>query len=348
MKQGEEGLRELQARQDALLPTFPNVLADDVPDGPDETSNVELRRWGHPRNFAFDPEAARGGRRRRSAWTSRGRRGCRVPGSWPCGASSPRSSGRSASSCSTLQTREHGYTEVAVPYLVRAEALFGTGQLPKMEDDLFRTTTDHYLIPTSEVPLTNLVAGEILDEAELPLRLTALTPCFRSEAGAAGKDTKGMIRQHQFTKVELVSITTPEESDAEHERMVGCAEAVLQRLELPYRVVALAAGDTGFAARRTYDLEVWLPGQGGYREISSCSTCGDFQARRMNARCRAKDEQADPVRPHPQRLRPRRRPHAGRGARELPGGGRQRGRPRGPAPLPARPRAAGAAANAEP
>ena len=162
----------------------------------------------------------------------------------------------------TLQTREHGYTEVAVPYLVRAEALFGTGQLPKMEEDLFRTTTDHYLIPTSEVPLANLVAGEILDEAELPLRLTALTPCFRSEAGAAGKDTKGMIRQHQFTKVELVSITTPEESDAEHERMVGCAEAVLQRLELPYRVVALAAGDTGFAARRTYDLEVWLPGHG--------------------------------------------------------------------------------------
>ena len=209
-----------------------------------------------------------------------------------------------------------------MPYLVRDEALFGTGQLPKMEEDLFRTTTGHYLIPTSEVPLTNLVAGEIVDEARLPMRLTALTPCFRSEAGAAGKDTKGMIRQHQFTKVELVSITTPEESDAEHERMVGCAEAVLQRLDLPYRVMVLAAGDTGFSARRTYDIEVWLPGQGRYREISSCSTCGDFQARRMNARCRAKDAQADPLRPHPQRLRPRRRPDADRDPGELPGGRR--------------------------
>jgi seryl-tRNA synthetase len=172
---------------------------------------------------------------------------------------------------------------------VRDGALFGTGQLPKFGEDLFRTTSDHYLIPTAEVPLTNLVAGEIVDEARLPLRLTALTPCFRSEAGAAGKDTKGMIRQHQFSKVEMVSITTPEESDAEHVRMTGCAEAVLQRLELPYRVMALASGDTGFSARRTYDIEVWLPGHGAYREISSCSTCGDFQARRMNARCRAKD-----------------------------------------------------------
>jgi seryl-tRNA synthetase len=288
VKQGEEGLRELQARLDALLPTFPNILAEDVPDGPDERSNVELRRWGNPRNFAFDPRphdvvgAALGMDLARAARMS----GARFVVLWGQLAALERAIGQYMLK---LQTREHSYTEVAVPYLVRAEAMFGTGQLPKMEEDLFRTTTDHYLIPTSEVSLTNLVSGEILDEAELPLRLTALTPCFRSEAGAAGKDTKGMIRQHQFTKVELVSITTPEESDAEHARMVGCAEAVLQRLDLPYRVVALASGDTGFSARRTHDIEVWLPGHSAYREISSCSTCGDFQARRMNARCRAKD-----------------------------------------------------------
>ncbi|MFO1050358.1 MAG: serine--tRNA ligase [Geminicoccaceae bacterium] len=288
VKQGEEQLRELQARVDALLPTFPNVLADDVPDGPDEDSNVELRRWGNPRNFAFDPRphdevgAALGMDFARAARLS----GARFVALWGELAALERAIGQFMLD---LQTREHGYTEVAVPYLVRDTALFGTGQLPKMEADLFRTTSDHYLIPTSEVPLTNLVAGEIVDEAALPMRLTALTPCFRSEAGAAGKDTKGMIRQHQFTKVELVGITTPEQSDAEHARMIGCAEAVLQRLSLPYRVMALAAGDTGFSARRTHDLEVWLPGQGRYREISSCSTCGDFQARRMNARCRAKD-----------------------------------------------------------
>ena len=287
-KQGEKGLRELQVRQEALLPTFPNILADDVPDGPDELSNVELRRWGHQRNFAFDAKPhdevgpALGMDFTRAARMS----GARFVALWGQLAALERAIGQFML---TLQTREHGYTEVAVPYLVRADALFGTGQLPKFGDDLFLTTSDHYLIPTAEVPLTNLVAGEIVDEAELPLRLTALTPCFRSEAGAAGKDTKGMIRQHQFTKVELVSITTPEESDAEQERMVGCAEAVLQRLGLPYRVMVLAAGDTGFSARRTFDIEVWLPGHGGYREISSCSTCGDFQARRMNARCRAKD-----------------------------------------------------------
>ena len=221
-----------------------------------------------------------------------------------------------------------------MPYLVRDEAMFGTGQLPKFGDDLFRTTSGHWLIPTAEVSLTNLVAGEILDEAELPLRLTALTPCFRSRPGPPGKDTKGMIRQHQFSKVELVASPRRSSPTAEHERMVGCAEAVLQRLELPYRVMALCAGDTGFGARKTYDLEVWLPGQGAYREISSCSNCGDFQARRMNARCRAKDAQAHPLRPHAERLRPRRRADADRRARELPGGRRQRDRARGPAPLP--------------
>jgi len=189
-----------------------------------------------------------------------------------------------------LQTREHGYTEVAVPYLVRDNVLYGTGQLPKFAAEQFQTTSGHWLIPTSEVALTNLVAEEILDAAVLPLRYTAYTPCFRSEAGAAGKDTKGMIRQHQFSKVELVSITRPEDSAAEHERMTACAEAVLQRLELPYRVIVLCSGDTGFQSRKTYDLEVWLPGQGRYREISSCSNCGDFQARRMHARFRPKGE----------------------------------------------------------
>ncbi|MFO0109424.1 MAG: serine--tRNA ligase, partial [Alphaproteobacteria bacterium] len=183
-----------------------------------------------------------------------------------------------------IHTGEFGYTETNPPYLVKDPALYGTGQLPKFAEDLFQTKNDFWLIPTAEVSLTNLVAGEILDGATLPLRFTAHTPCFRSEAGAAGKDTRGMIRQHQFSKVELVSITTPEQSDAEHERMTACAEEVLKRLGLPYRVMLLCAGDTGFSARKTYDIEVWLPGQGKFREISSCSNCGDFQARRMKAR----------------------------------------------------------------
>src|SRR5581483_3034933 len=207
---------------------------------------------------------------------------------------------------------EHGYTEIAPPLLVRSETMFGTGQLPKFADDQFAafpglasagglpaepTVADvagnpelRWLIPTAEVSLTNLVREQITPEEELPLRLTALTPCFRSEAGASGKDTRGMIRQHQFYKVELVSITTPEQSEAEHERMVGCAEAVLKRLELPFRTMLLCTGDMGFASKKTYDLEVWLPSQGVYREISSCSNCGDFQARRMDARCRAPGE----------------------------------------------------------
>jgi seryl-tRNA synthetase len=185
-----------------------------------------------------------------------------------------------------LHTSEFGYVEVAPPLLVRDEALFGTGQLPKFAEDQFRTSDDYWLIPTAEVPLTNLVAGEILDEAALPLRLTAWTPCFRSEAGAAGRDTRGMIRMHQFNKVELVSITRPEDSDAEHERMTACAEEVLKRLGLAYRAVVLATGDMGFSAKKTIDIEVWLPGQNAYREISSCSNCGPFQAQRMKARYR--------------------------------------------------------------
>jgi seryl-tRNA synthetase len=189
-----------------------------------------------------------------------------------------------------LHTGEFGYTEVNPPALVNDATVFGTGQLPKFGTDLFRTEHGLWLIPTAEVPLTNLVAGEILDESQLPMRMTAMTWCVRSEAGAAGKDTRGMLRQHQFTKVELVSIAHPEQSEAEHERMTGCAEEVLKRLGLPFRTVVLCTGDMGFAARKTYDIEVWLPGQGRYREISSCSNCGDFQARRMKARFRPKGE----------------------------------------------------------
>jgi len=187
-------------------------------------------------------------------------------------------------------TQENGYTEVVPPYLVRDHVVFGTGQLPKFADDLFRTAEGLWLIPTAEVPLTNLVAGDILSAEDLPLRVTALTPCFRSEAGSAGKDTRGMLRQHQFDKVELVSVSEPAQSDAELERMTSCAEGVLQALGLPYRVVVLSTGDMGFAARKTYDIEVWLPGQDTYREISSCSNCGDFQARRMKARYRPAGE----------------------------------------------------------
>jgi seryl-tRNA synthetase len=189
-----------------------------------------------------------------------------------------------------LHTREYAYTEIDPPVLVRDQTMYGTGQLPKFADDLFHTTTDYWLIPTAEVSLTNLVAGEILDEASLPRRYTALTACFRAEAGAAGKDTRGMLRQHQFYKVEMVSVAHPDQSDAEHERMTACAEEVLKRLKLPYRVLALCTGDMGFGARKTYDIEVWLPGQNAYREISSCSNCGDFQARRMNARFRKAGE----------------------------------------------------------
>ena len=196
-----------------------------------------------------------------------------------------------------LHTQEHGYTEISPPLLVNDAAAFGTAQLPKFADDLFRTTDGRWLIPTAEVPLTNLVADEIVDVAKLPIRITALTPCFRSEAGAAGRDARGMLRQHQFSKVELVSITTPQMSADEHERMIRCAETVLERLQLPYRRMLLCAGDTGFSSAKTYDLEVWLPGQGIYREISSCSNCRTFQARRMNARYRPSQVGTKPAKP---------------------------------------------------
>ena len=274
------------AELDALLALLSNVPDDSVPDGRDETANVEVRRWGTPKTFPFAPKdhvalgTGLGLMDFEAAARISGARFVVLRGAL---ARLERALG---AFMLDLQTGEYGYTETAVPHLVLDEAAFGTGQLPKFSDDLFRTTLGRWLIPTAEVSLTNLVREQILDAAALPMRVTACTPCYRSEAGAAGKDTTGMIRQHQFTKVELVSITLPEESDAEHERMTQCAEEVLKRLNLPYRTVLLCAGDMGFSARKTYDIEVWLPGQGRYREISSCSNCGDFQARRMNTRFR--------------------------------------------------------------
>jgi len=285
----EDKLKELEGKLADQLAEIPNILADDVPDGADESANREERRSGRPPAFAFEarPHDALG-----AALGMDFERAARLAGSRfvLLRDGLARLERALAAFMLDIQTGEHGYAECHVPYLVREQALFGTGQLPKFGEDLFRTTDDRWLIPTAEVPLTNIVAGEIVAEEELPLRLTAYTPCFRSEAGAAGKDTRGMIRQHQFSKVELVSITTPEQSQDEHERMTACAETILARLELPWRVMTLASGDTGFAATKTYDIEVWLPGQNAYREISSCSNCGDFQARRMNARCRPRGE----------------------------------------------------------
>ena len=285
-KAGEE-----QAALDTMLATIPNLPADDVPAGKDENDNVERHKHGEPATFAFkakehgDLGVALGMMDFEKAAKISGARFVVLSGQL---ARLERALGQFMLD---LQTGEqHGYREVRPPVLVRDHALFGTGQLPKFADDLFKTSADLWLIPTAEVPLTNLVRESILDEAVLPMRVTALTQCFRAEAGAAGKDTTGMIRQHQFDKVELVSITTPEQSDAEHERMLGCAEEVLKRLGLPYRVITLCTGDMGFSARKTYDIEVWLPGQNRYREISSCSNCGDFQARRMDARFKAKGE----------------------------------------------------------
>jgi len=277
--------RELTQRLGDELARHPNIPADDVPPGEDETQNVEVLRWGTPRMFDFAPkEHADLGPALGLDFET---------GALISGARFTFLRGQMARLQRALgqfmldhQTGQNGYTEAATPLMVRDEAVFGTGQLPKFAEDLFQTTDGRWLIPTAEVSLTNSVREQILAEAELPIRLTALTPCFRSEAGAAGKDTRGYIRQHQFEKVELVSIARPEDSAAEHERMTMAAESVLQALELPYRKVVLCSGDMGFTARKTYDLEVWLPGQDTYREISSCSNCGDFQARRMNARYR--------------------------------------------------------------
>jgi len=286
----EAGEADASSRLDAELATIANIPQADVPDGRDEAGNAEQRRWGEPPRFSFKP------REHYELGEALGmmdfERASRISGARFTVLRGPlaRLERALAQFMLDLHTGEFGYTEASPPMLVRDQAAFGTGNLPKFADDLFRTTNGYWLIPTAEVPLTNLVAGEIVDEGLLPMRFTAHTACFRSEAGAAGRDTRGMLRQHQFNKVELVSITTPEQSVAEHERMTSAAEEVLRRLGLPYRVMLLCTGDMGFASRKTYDIEVWLPGQGAYREISSCSNCGDFQARRMNARCRKPGE----------------------------------------------------------
>jgi len=272
-----------------LLAGLPNLPADSAPDGADEDENVDLRTWGEPTKFDFKPKAhddLGAALQSPSGSMMDFETAAKMSGSRFVVLSGKlaRMDRALAALMLDIQTEEHGYIEHVPPVLVRAPALYGTGQLPKFEEDLFKTTGDHYLIPTAEVSLTNIVRESIVDADKLPLRMTAHTPCFRSEAGSAGRDTKGMIRQHQFNKVELVSVVRPEDSEAEHERMIGCAEEVLKRLELPYKVIELCTGDLGFGARKTYDIEVWLPSQDCYREISSVSNCGDFQARRMNAR----------------------------------------------------------------
>ncbi len=286
--QEQERVKDEELR--AMLAALPNVPFEDVPQGADEHGNVEIRKHGAPNILSFTAKdhadlgevlgfmdfeaAAKMSGSRFVVLKGQLARLERAIGQWML----------------DTQTTEHGYTEVNPPVLVRGDALFGTGQLPKFEEDLFKTTDDRYLIPTAEVTLTNLVREAITAEEELPLRLTALTNCFRAEAGSAGRDTKGMIRQHQFQQVELGSITTPEQSAEEHERMTECAEAILKKLDLSFRTMLLCTGDMGFGARKTYDLEVWLPSQNTYREISSCSNCGDFQARRMDARTRKAGE----------------------------------------------------------
>jgi seryl-tRNA synthetase len=290
MTEAEAEERAQAAALKEILESLPNLPADDIPDGADERENREERKVGTPRSFNFEAkEHFELGERLglmdfETAAKLSGSRFVVLKGALA------RLERAIANFMLTLHTEEFGYTEIAPPLLVRSEALYGTGQLPKFAEDLYSVGEDYWLIPTAEVPLTNLVADSVQEAAALPIRVTAWTPCFRSEAGAAGKDTRGMLRQHQFSKVELVSVTHPDGSDSELERMTGCAEEVLKRLELPYRVVTLCTGDMGFGARKTYDIEVWLPGQGTYREISSCSNCGDFQARRMNARFRTPGE----------------------------------------------------------
>ena len=284
----DQAISAVQAELDELLLGIPNLLHESVPDGRDESANREVRRWGEPRRFDFTPKdhaelgEALGGLDFEAAAKISGARFSVMKGGVA------RLHRALAQFMLDLHTGESGYTEVYVPYLVLAQALQGTGQLPKFEQDLFRVQSEQgfFLIPTAEVPVTNLVRDTIVDPGKLPLKFVAHTPCFRSEAGAAGKDTRGLIRQHQFEKVELVHVTRPADSYAALEELTGNAEKVLQRLGLPYRVMALCAGDVGFGSAKTYDLEVWLPGQNKYREISSCSNCEAFQARRMQARWR--------------------------------------------------------------
>ena len=289
----KEAFQKLEAEErehaqalNTALAAYPNTPNEDVPEGADEAANVEIRRWGEK------PELSAEARQHFELGEALGlmdfERAAKISGARfvVLSGALARLERALAGFMLDLHTGEFGYTEVAPPILVRENAAFGTGNLPKFAEDLFKTVDDYWLIPTAEMPLTNLVAGDILEEADLPLRFTAYTPCFRAEAGAAGKDTRGMIRQHQFGKVELVSIAHPDRSDEEHERMTDCAEEVLRRLDLHYRTVVLSTGDMGFSARKTFDIEVWLPGQDTFREISSCSNCGDFQARRMNGRFR--------------------------------------------------------------
>jgi len=286
---GEAVERDIDQRLNAALAVIPNIPLDDVPDGKDETGNVEVRRWGTPPTYNYEPRQHfdigewLGLMDFEAAAKISGARFVVMKGQLA------RLERALAQFMLDHQTGVNGYTEHYVPFMVNDAAMYGTGQLPKFAEDLFRTTDGRWLIPTAEVSLTNLVRETILEEKDLPLRLTAYTPCFRAEAGAAGRDTRGMIRQHQFSKVELVSITSPEQSRAELERMTAAAESVLQALNLAYRVLRLCTGDMGFGSRMTYDLEVWLPGQNAYREISSCSVCGDFQARRMDARFKPAD-----------------------------------------------------------
>jgi seryl-tRNA synthetase len=289
----EEKEKALGEQLDAILASLPNLPAADVPDGPDETGNIEIRRFGTPPAIEkpLDHVALGEGLGLMDFGAASALSGARFT---VLSAGLSRLERALGQFMLDLHTGEFGYQEMSVPFLVRDGAMFGTGQLPKFADDLFQTTNGYWLIPTAEVSLTNLVADKILDLETLPLRMTALTPCFRAEAGAAGRDTRGMIRQHQFWKVELVSITPPDQSDAEHERMTAAAETVLTRLNLPFRTMMLCTGDMGFSARKTYDIEVWLPGQGAYREISSCSNCGDFQARRMKARTRPRGGEGSP------------------------------------------------------
>jgi len=290
LKKGEALAAELDAELTRRLEVLPNLPFDDVPEGTDETGNVEVRRIGSQRNFSFKPKdhvelgEATGEMDFATASRISGARFVVLKGRL---AKLERAIAQFMLDLHTSE--EGGYTEVNPPLLVRDNAVYGVGQLPKFAEDMFHTDNGFWLIPTAEVPLTNLVNDQVLDEKQLPLRYTAWTPCFRSEAGSAGKDTRGMIRQHQFPKVELVSIATPEQSDEEHRRMTARAEEVLKRLGLPFRTVVLCGGDMGFGSRKTFDIEVWLPGQNAYREISSCSNMGEFQARRMNARYRPKE-----------------------------------------------------------
>ena len=284
LQEEELRVKELERTLNAVLSQLPNLPGTTVPDGEDEGNNLEVRRIGAPKSFEFPVKfhyeigELLGQMDFERAAAMSGSRFVVLTSDLA------RLERALASFMLDLHVQRNGYTEVSPPSLVRESALFGTGQLPKFADDLFVTKDERWLIPTAEVPLTNMVAGRTLEKEELPIRLVAHTPCFRAEAGAAGKDTRGMVRVHEFSKVELVSVTMPDSSDEELERMTACAESVLKELELPYRVMLLATGDMGFSARRTYDLEVWIPGEERYREISSCSTCGDFQARRLGAR----------------------------------------------------------------